>query len=138
MDEQWTRSVVEQAPGLHNSIPRTYSSVVRVGPLVFVAGQCGIDENARVVDREFAPQARQALWRVESALTSIGAEIRHITNMTTYLTDPDLADEFLSIRRTWYEPAFGGREYPPSTTLAVKALLVPHALIEVQVQAVVH
>lgn len=137
MVDQWARTVVERAPGLHDSIPRTYSSAVKVGPLVFVAGQCGIDENAVVVGPDLASQARHALWRVESALTSIGAEIRHITNMTTFLTDADLANEFLAIRRAWYEPAFGGREYPPSTTLAVKALLVPGALIEVQVQAVI-
>jgi len=137
MTIEMVRTTVPQAPGLHDTRHRSYSSVVRVGPFVYVAGQCGLDEEGNVISPEFDAQALQALARVKSALESIGASVADIVNMTTFLTDPTLGNRFLELRREFYGDSFPDDKFPASTTLAVKALLAPTALIELQVQAVV-
>ncbi len=137
MTIEMVRRTVRRAPGLHDTRHRNYSSAVRVGPIVYIAGQCGPDENGKVISPEFDPQVRQVLLRVKSALESVGASIADITNMTCFLTDPTLGRRFLELRRDWYGDSFPDDNFPASTTLAVKALLAPTALIEVQVQAVI-
>jgi 2-iminobutanoate/2-iminopropanoate deaminase len=137
MTTSMIRQTVARAPGLHDTRHRNYSSAVRVGPMVFIAGQCGLDDQGKVISPDFDPQAIQVLARVKSALESVGAGVADITNMTTFLTDPTLGNRFLELRREFYADAFPDGAFPASTTLAVKALLSPTALIEVQVQAVI-
>jgi enamine deaminase RidA (YjgF/YER057c/UK114 family) len=109
---------------------------VRVGDILFLAGQCGLDEQGRLVSPAFEPQARRALERVRLALAAAGASIGDIVNMTVYLVDPRYGEEFLRLRNEFYGQAFPHQAYPASTTVAVTALLPPHGLVEVQVQAV--
>jgi len=71
-----------------------YSQAVRVGDLVFVAGQPGIDlgassdpATARAVPGGFESEMRQAFRNLEAVLKAAGSGLEHVVKTTTFLTD---------------------------------------------------
>ena len=117
---------------LEDATPYGYSQCVRVGPLVYIAGQCGLGLDHKVVSREFEPQCRAALDRVRVAVEAAGGSLDDIVTMTVFITDTSLGRIFTSLRREY----FGGR-FPASALIGVSALMVPGAMIEIQATAVV-
>lgn len=113
-------------PGWH-----AYSNCVVAGPLVFLAGQCGIGSDYQVVSTEFAPQARQVLTRVQQAVEAAGGSLDDIVTMTVFVTDIRNGEEFTQIRKEVF-----GRDFPASALIGVSQLMPPQALVEVQAIAV--
>lgn len=108
-----------------------YSQCVRVGPFVYLAGQCGLGIDHQVVSPEFEPQARAALERMRSAVEAAGGTIHDIVTMTVFITDTDLGRVFTSLRREFF-----GHDFPASALVGVSKLMVPGAMIEIQATAV--
>lgn len=133
--EREYRATTTIVPGLHDTRPRGYSHVVRAGGILFLAGQCGLDDQGKIVSPDFEPQAKRALDRVRAALEAADATVADIVNMTVYLVEASDGDSFLRLRNEFYRGFFADEMYPASTTVAVKALLPPGGLVEVQVQA---
>lgn len=112
--------------------PRRWAAAARVGDLLFLAGETGVDP----VTMETAPggieaQTEQAIANIATTLAHFGATLGDVVKMTTYLTDiNDLA-------------AVGGvkgRHFPrtvPSATVAVAALAREDMTVEIEVIAVV-
>lgn len=109
-----------------------YSQCVRVGPFVYLAGQCGLGTDHRVVSPEFEPQAHAALERVRSAVEAAGGTIHDIVTMTVFITDTDLGRIFTSLRREFF-----GHDFPASALIGVSTLMVPGAMIEIQATAII-
>ena len=66
----------------------SYVRAKRVGPFVFVAGTTAIEPSGRL----YAPgntyaQTRYAIARIEQALKSVDAELRHVTRTRAFLAD---------------------------------------------------
>ena len=73
-------------------VPRLgpYSQVVRVGDLVFTAGQGGIDpKSGQVAGDHFESQARQAIANLRAVLEDAGSGLEHVVRVTCYLTQAD-------------------------------------------------
>jgi len=73
-------------------VPRLgpYSQVVRVGDLVFTAGQGGIDpKSGTVAGDDFESQARQAIANLRAVLEDAGSGLEHVVRVTCYLTQAD-------------------------------------------------
>ena len=73
-------------------VPRLgpYSQVVRVGDLVFTAGQGGIDpKSGQVAGDDFESQARQAIANLRAVLEDAGSGLEHVVRVTCYLTQAD-------------------------------------------------
>jgi len=73
-------------------VPRLgpYSQVVRVGDLVFTAGQGGIDpKSGKVAGDDFESQARQAIANLRAVLEDAGSGLEHVVRVTCYLTQAD-------------------------------------------------
>jgi 2-iminobutanoate/2-iminopropanoate deaminase len=71
-----------------------YSQAVRVGDLVFVAGQPGIDlgpssdpATAKAVPGGFEAEMRQAFRNLDAVLKAAGSGLEHVVKTTTFLTD---------------------------------------------------
>jgi len=82
-----TKEVVEST-----RVPRLgpYSQVVRVGDLVFTAGQGGIDpKSGKVAGDDFESQARQAIANLRAVLEDAGSGLEHVVRVTCYLTQAD-------------------------------------------------
>lgn len=117
--------------GLEDPSVYGYSQCVRVGPFVYVAGQCGLGLDHQVVSEDFEDQARAALERIKVALVAAGGTMADVVTMTVFITDTSLGRIFTSLRREY----FAG-DYPASALIGVSKLMVPGALIEIQATAV--
>jgi len=110
-----------------------YEQCVRVGNLVFVAGQTGVDERYNVVSEDFTAQAKQAFHNVGLALAAAGCSFGDIVSMTIYLTNLDRDfDALLAVRKSMFTD---GR-LPTEVAVGVTRLAFPTLLIEIQAIAV--
>jgi enamine deaminase RidA (YjgF/YER057c/UK114 family) len=119
-------------------VPQGYANAVAArGRQVFLAGQVGWDPlTGAFASDDLAAQAAQALANVAAVLRAAGAEPRHLTRLTWYVTD---RAEYLAAR-----PAIGaayraviGRHYPAMSLLVVHALLEEQAKVEIEATAVI-
>ncbi len=72
-------------------VPRIgpYSQAVRVGDLVFTAGQPGIDPaTGQVAGETFEAQARQAFANLRAVLEDAGSRMERVVKVTCYVADP--------------------------------------------------
>ena len=100
-------------------VPRIgpYSQAVRVGDLVFTAGQPGIDPaTGRVAGETFEAQARQALTNLRAVLEDAGSRMERVVKVTCYLAD---AGAFAALNAL-FEEFFPGS--PPARSVPVIAL----------------
>ncbi|BCG00911.1 enamine deaminase RidA [Paraburkholderia sp. PGU19] len=68
--------------------PKGYANGVAVtGTQVYIAGQIGWNEEARMTSERFAEQAVQALRNVLAVLREAGGQPEHLVRMTWYVTD---------------------------------------------------
>jgi 2-iminobutanoate/2-iminopropanoate deaminase len=73
-------------------VPRIgpYSQAVRVGDLVFTAGQPGIDPaTGAVAGPAFEAQARQAIANLKAVLEDAGSGLDRVVKVTCYVADPN-------------------------------------------------
>ena len=116
--------------------PRGYANGVEAeGRLVFVAGQIGWNGQTEFETDDFAGQVRQALENVVAVLAEAGAEPRHITRMTWYITDKR---EYMAKLRevgAAYRAVIGDH-YPAMTLVQIAALLEERAKVEIEATAV--
>jgi enamine deaminase RidA (YjgF/YER057c/UK114 family) len=119
-------------------VPQGYANAVAAhGRQLFLAGQVGWDPlTGTFAGDDLAAQAAQALANVAAVLRAAGAEPRHVTRMTWYVTD---RAEYLTARQAIgvaYR-AVMGRHYPAMSLLVVHSLLEERAKIEIEATAVV-
>src|SRR5882724_1548753 len=78
-----------------------YSPAVRVGQLIFVSAQAGVDPaTGKVPDGGIEAECRQALANLAHVLKVAGADLSHVVKATIFYTD--LAD-LATINRVWGE-----------------------------------
>ena len=107
----------------------TYSQAVRLGNLVFVSGQLGVDPSSReLVDGGIQEQTRQAIDNVATILAAAGSSLERVAKVTIFLTD------FVWLRAVneVYATRFPHR--PAKTTVEI-VRLDKDALIEIEVIA---
>ncbi|MEP6619741.1 MAG: Rid family detoxifying hydrolase [bacterium] len=67
-----------------------YSQAVRVGDVVYTAGQPGIDPaTGNVAGDSFEAQARQAFANLSAVLEDAGSSLARVVKVTCYLADPN-------------------------------------------------
>lgn len=109
-----------------------YSAAVRVGDLLLVSGQVGVDRAGQVVPGGFLAQAHQALANLEAVLNVAGSGLDRIAKVTIFLTDQEQFAHIPDLRRQYFrEP------YPADTTVVVSALARSGLLVEIDAVAVV-
>ena len=107
----------------------TYSQAVRLGDLIFVSGQLGVDPATRkLVSGGMPAQTRQAIANIGTVLAAAGSGLAHVARVNIFLTD------FASLpaMNEVYGPLFPHR--PAKTTVEVSKL-DKGALIEIEVIA---
>jgi len=107
-----------------------YSQAVRVGDLLFCAGQIPLDPaTGQLVAGDIRAQTRQVLQNIQAILTSQKLTLKHVVKTTVFLTD--LAD-FAAMNQVYAE--FFTAEYPARSTVQVAAL-PKGASVEIEVVA---
>jgi 2-iminobutanoate/2-iminopropanoate deaminase len=72
-------------------VPRIgpYSQAVRVGGMIFTAGQPGIDpKTGAVAGADFESQARQAFANLRAVLEDAGSGLDQVVRVTCFVADP--------------------------------------------------
>jgi 2-iminobutanoate/2-iminopropanoate deaminase len=78
-----------------------YSQAVRLGDLLFVSGQAGLDPaTGAVASGGFAGQARQAFAHVAQVLEAAGSDLSHVAKLTVFMAN---ADDFPALNALFAE-----------------------------------
>lgn len=109
-----------------------FSPATRVGDLVWVSGQVGIDADGRPGDGMLA-QARLAFENLRSVLAEAGAALSDVVELVTFHTDlrGDI-QEFVRVKDEFI-PA----NFPAWSAVGVTQLAYPEFLVEIRAVAVV-
>ncbi|AKK27270.1 RidA family protein [Mycobacterium sp. EPa45] len=102
-----------------------YSRAVRTGPHVAVSGTTGAGEDVVV-------QTRNALQRIQQALTDAGADLSDVIRTRIYVTD---ISRWRAIGAVHAE--FFGAIRPAATMVEVAALIEPGLFVEIEADAYV-
>ena len=94
------KTPINNAAGAPSAIG-PYSQAMRVGELVFLSGQLGMDENGELAEG-FEAQTRQIFANLQAVCSAAGGSLQQVIKLNVYLTDlskfavfNDIAAEFL-------------------------------------------
>lgn len=114
--------------------PDPYTNVIRVGRMVFVAGQVAIDEQAHVVGRgDPLAQAEQTWRNIERCLTAAGASVSDVVKVVAFLKDIRHMEAEMTVRQRYFKEG----KYPVYTMVQVANLAWESLLMEIDVTAMV-
>jgi enamine deaminase RidA (YjgF/YER057c/UK114 family) len=121
-----SRRLVQSASPYEEKI--AYSRAVIDGPWIFISGTTGADAHG-VLSGDVTEQCREALRKIELALTEAGANFDDVVRVVYYL--PDRAD----FEPCWplLREAFATAR--PAATMLVAGLIDPAMKIEIEVTA---
>lgn len=121
-------------PGSVHSVGKlAYSHAVRMGDLIFIAGQVAIDKDGHLVGAGDArAQIEQIFKNIEAVLTAAGSGLDKIGKMTVLITDLKYRPVVHEIRTRIFEKA---SHFPASTLAVVTSLADPKWLVEIEVVA---
>lgn len=109
--------------------PYLLSQGMRVGDLLLISGQTGIDEAGELVSLDdFDAQADRAFRNLGQVLEAGGSSLQRVVKVTIFLTD--MATNFpkiVELRRKWFTPP-----YPADTIVEVRSLYRPEVMIEIE------
>ena len=108
--------------------PSVLSPAVRVGDVLFVSGEVGTKPGGGgLAEGGIEGQTRQALENLKSALALAGATLQDVAKCTVFLAD---VKDFAAMNKVYRE--YFSTDPPARTTVAVAALVVPNALVEIE------
>lgn len=109
-----------------------YSPGVKVGNLLYIAGQVGRNENLQVIEGKEA-QFVQAFENVKKVLTAAGATFDDIVEMVTYHVDMSDLPLFIQVKDRYFT---NKDRYPTWTGIGTTVLAMPGLLVEIKCTAV--
>ena len=115
----------------------SYSQAVRVesgdAVWIYVSGQVALDVQGRLVGAgDLRAQTEQVFENLRAILEANGATFEDVVKITTYVTTLDDLGGMREVRGRYL-----AGEPPASTAVQIAALVLPEAMIEVDVVAVV-
>jgi enamine deaminase RidA (YjgF/YER057c/UK114 family) len=132
-EESAKKEIIDPGDRMH-PLPWPYSHAVKIGNLLFVAGQVALDEELRLIgigDPE--AQARQVWRNIQTVVEAAGGKVTDVVRVTTFLADASHLDAVHRARREFFPD--GG--YPTATVVQVAALAAPGYLLETEAFAII-
>lgn len=113
--------------------PYRLSQALRVGDLLFISGQTGLDDDGKLVGiGNFDKQAEKAFDNLEKVLKAGGSSLKNVVKVSILLRDMGNFDKIVALRGKYFR-----KPYPADTIFEVSSLFSPDALIEIEAVAVV-
>jgi len=108
-----------------------FAQATRVGAMIWVSGQVGIDANMRP-GKGLTEQARLAFSSLRSVLEAAGASLSDVVELTTFHIDLQGGSaEFGAVKDEFFTA-----NYPSWTAVGVTQLAMPGLLVEIRAVAV--
>ena len=98
-----------------------FSPAVRVGNLIFLAGQIGTDSSGKLVAGGIQAEARQALNNIADVLKKSGSSLDRVVKCTVFMADMKEWPAMNEIYATYFRNHFPARSAFGSTGLALNA-----------------
>lgn len=98
-----------------------FSPAVRVGNLLFLAGQIGTDTSNRLVSGGLEPEARQTMNNIKDVLEKTGSSLERVVKCTVFLADMKEWPAFNEIYKTYFPKNYPARSALGATGLALGA-----------------
>ncbi|MEM1310021.1 MAG: RidA family protein [Cyanobacteria bacterium P01_C01_bin.70] len=119
--------------GSHWEAKVGYCRAVKVGSQIFVSGTAPADDQGGT----FAPgdayaQTKRCFEIIQAALQALEADLSNIVRTRLYVTDFTYWEDFARAHRELF-----GEQPPASCMVAIKGLINPDMLIEVEADAIV-
>ena len=108
-----------------------YSPGVKVGSMLYIAGQVGRDTELNVIEGKEA-QFAQAFENVKKVLTEAGATFNNLVEMVTYHTDMRDLQLFIEVKNRYLT---NPDRLPTWTGIATHALAMPGLFVEIKCTA---
>ena len=109
-----------------------YSRAVKLGNLVFVAGTTAVNEHGDVIGFDDAYQQAVYIYKkIRKALKEAGADFTDVVRVRTFVTDIQRWEQVAKAQGEVFEHI-----RPAATLVQVSALVNPHLLVEIEVDAV--
>jgi 2-iminobutanoate/2-iminopropanoate deaminase len=96
-------------------VPRRgpYSQAVRLGELLFIAGQAGLDPNSgALAGTTFEPQARRAFENLRAILEDAGSSLDQVVKTTCFLAVPEAFEQLNALYAEYFPVAPPVRSTP--------------------------
>jgi enamine deaminase RidA (YjgF/YER057c/UK114 family) len=105
---------------------------VKVGDLIHLSGQTGMDADHKIVEGGVRAQALQAFRNIKEIIELAGGSVENLVHLTWYLVEDgrgfmDDAVDIVAAREEILPGVKSG-----STAMRVRALLTPEILVEIQ------
>ena len=100
-----------------------FSESVRVGNILFISGQVGVDENNELVEGGIAGETRQIMSNIGGALERRGLGFSDVVKCTVFLADVAEWGEFNTVYTSYFEPPYPARSALGANGLALGARL---------------
>ncbi|MGH7615728.1 MAG: RidA family protein [Gemmatimonadaceae bacterium] len=108
-----------------------FSPAVRVGHLLFLAGQIGTDTAGRLVPGGIQAEARQALNNIADVLQKTGSSLDQVVKCTVFMADMKEWAAMNEIYATYFRNHYPARSAFGSTGLALNARMEIECIAEV-------
>jgi len=127
------KEIIRPESGIH-PLPWPYSHGVKVGTMLFIAGQVALDEELRIVGPGDAEaQARQTWRNIQTVVEAAGGKISDVVRVTTYVADLADIEAIHRVRREFFPDG----DFPAATVVQAARLGLPGLLLETEAFAII-
>lgn len=127
------------ATAINQSLALTFPAMsqgVRVGDLLFLAGQVALDEQGNLIgEGDPRRQAEQIFVNIDALARLAGGSVRDVVRLTCYLSDRSAYPAYAQVKASIFGP--GVQTPPAGTAVVVSELLDARFLLEVEATLVI-
>ena len=128
MDAEHNPDVEYYSSELLKNLP--FSAAVRVGRMLYLSGQIGIDDAGKLVSGGIGPETHQAMDNIRAILEQCGSSMDQIVKATVMLADMSEWSEMNKVYVTYF-----GKHLPARSALGANGLALG-ARVEIECVAV--
>ncbi len=119
---------------LHSLERWPYSHGVKVGNMLFIAGQVALDQDLQLVGEKDAEAQSRQIWRnIKSVVEAAGGNVNDVVRITLFVLDFKDMPAFHKVRKE----IFADGRYPAATSVQVVKLGLPGLLLETEATDVI-
>jgi len=98
-----------------------FSAAVRVGKMLYLSGQIGIDGSGKLVTGGISAETRQTMENIRAALEQYGSSLDHVVKVTVMLADIGEWSEMNKVYVTYFDKHLPARSALGANGLALQA-----------------